>query len=94
MSKTNPKESQVAPRKWKIAEVEVTQLVETEVNANEMTDEEYQRLVENVRITGGLSSAISAKAMASLSSSMAITAYVLLSRIACVSCLSFMRTKA
>ncbi len=59
MSKTNPKESQVAPRKWKIAEVEVTQLVETEVNANEMTDEEYQRLVENVRITGGLSSAIS-----------------------------------
>lgn len=44
--------------KWKIDMVDITLLDEAELNANEMTDEEFNRLVENIRISGGLSSAI------------------------------------
>ena len=44
--------------KWKQAVIGIDQLVETEVNANKMSDAAFNRLVENIRISGGLSSAI------------------------------------
>jgi|AntDeeMinimDraft_4_1070355.scaffolds.fasta_scaffold06864_2 hypothetical protein len=43
--------------KWTIDEVGIELMRETEVNANQMTDDEFSRLKENVRISG-LSSAI------------------------------------
>lgn len=44
--------------KWKQAIVSIDQLEETQVNANKMSDAAFNRLVENIRISGGLSSAI------------------------------------
>lgn len=44
--------------KWKQAIVGIDQLEETQVNANKMSDAAFNRLVENIRISGGLSSAI------------------------------------
>lgn len=46
--------------KWKFASVDVSLFDEAEENANEMTKEEYAKLVNNIRMSGGLSSAISA----------------------------------
>ena len=44
--------------KWKLAEVPIEKLQESELNANVMTDAYFNRLVENIKISGGLSSAI------------------------------------
>ena len=44
--------------KWKQAIVSIDQLEETQVNANKMSEAAFNRLVENIRISGGLSSAI------------------------------------
>lgn len=44
--------------KWKLAEVAIEKLQESELNANVMTDAYFNRLVENIKISGGLSSAI------------------------------------
>ncbi len=44
--------------KWKQATVDVSQIVPTEVNANKMTSEEFARLKDNIKKSGGLSSAI------------------------------------
>lgn len=44
--------------KWKLAEVPIEKLKESELNANVMTDAYFNRLVENIKISGGLSSAI------------------------------------
>lgn len=44
--------------KWKLEEVAIEKLQESELNANVMTDAYFDRLVENIKISGGLSSAI------------------------------------
>lgn len=44
--------------KWKLEEVPIELLRESELNANVMTDSYFNRLVENIKISGGLSSAI------------------------------------
>lgn len=44
--------------KWKQASVDILKLEPSEINANEMSEKEFKRLVENIRISGGLSSAI------------------------------------
>ncbi|MBO6117344.1 MAG: ParB N-terminal domain-containing protein [Bacteroidales bacterium] len=44
--------------KWKIATVDIDLLQESELNANVMSDTDFNRLVENIKISGGLSSAI------------------------------------
>lgn len=38
--------------KWKVKEVELNEIVPTEVNANKMTDKEFNKLVDNIRKTG------------------------------------------
>ena len=42
---------------WKYKNIDVDLIVYTEVNANKMTDKEFKRLVQNIRISG-LSSVI------------------------------------
>ena len=54
------KDSLLQNDKWKFASVDVSLFDEAEENANEMTKEEYDQLVNNIRTSGGLSSAISA----------------------------------
>ncbi|MBQ9253260.1 MAG: ParB N-terminal domain-containing protein [Bacteroidales bacterium] len=44
--------------KWKISTVDIDLLQESELNANVMSDTDFNRLVENIKISGGLSSAI------------------------------------
>jgi len=44
--------------KWKMAMVSLDELEETSLNANKMSKQAFNRLVENIRISGGLSSAI------------------------------------
>lgn len=44
--------------KWKLEEVPIELLRESDLNANVMTDAYFNRLVENIKISGGLSSAI------------------------------------
>lgn len=46
--------------KWKFALVDVDLLDAAEYNANEMTKEDYAQLVDNMRMSGGCSSAVSA----------------------------------
>lgn len=53
-------EDSLQNEKWKFASVDVSLFDEAEENANEMTKEEYDKLVNNIRTSGGLSSAISA----------------------------------
>lgn len=38
--------------KWKVKEVELNEIITTEVNANQMTDKEFDKLVDNIRKTG------------------------------------------
>lgn len=38
--------------KWKVLEVEINEIVPTEVNANKMTEKDFNKLVENIRKTG------------------------------------------
>ena len=45
--------------KWKLAEVDISLIDEIEVNANEMSAEAYSQLKENIKKSGGLSSAVS-----------------------------------
>ena len=44
--------------KWKLEEAPIELLRESDLNANVMTDAYFDRLVENIKISGGLSSAI------------------------------------
>lgn len=46
-------------RKWKQGMVDICLIDEAEINANKMTDEEFEKLKSNIRLSGGLSSAIS-----------------------------------
>lgn len=46
--------------KWKFAYVDISLFDDAEENANEMTKEDYAQLVDNMRVSGGCSSAISA----------------------------------
>lgn len=45
-------------QKWKIGMFDISELEKTEINANQMSKVEYDRLVENIKKSGGLSSAI------------------------------------
>lgn len=44
--------------KWKQASIDISLIDEASVNANQMSEHDFNRLVENIRISGGLSSAI------------------------------------
>jgi len=44
--------------KWKIEEVDINLLVEAEKNANQMSKKDFEQLVKNIDVSGGLSSAI------------------------------------
>jgi len=44
--------------KWKIEEVDINLLVEAEKNANQMSKKDFEQLVNNINVSGGLSSAI------------------------------------
>lgn len=45
-------------KKWKFCEVSIEDILPTEVNANEMTAEDYNQLVSNIKKSGGLSTAL------------------------------------
>lgn len=44
--------------KWKYEEIETSQIQASEINANKMTDEDFNKLMQNIQKSGGLSSAI------------------------------------
>lgn len=44
--------------KWKIEEIDINLLVEAEKNANQMSKKDFEQLVNNINVSGGLSSAI------------------------------------
>lgn len=44
--------------KWKQTSLDISLIDEASVNANQMSEHDFNRLVENIRISGGLSSAI------------------------------------
>lgn len=48
----------MATNKWKLAHISIEDIVPAEINANKMTDKDFEKLVRNITQSGGLSSVI------------------------------------